>query len=121
MVTEAKSSQELQALLDAAVDGVVVIDHRFVDIGSANFTPLSHGVYDEINLFADSVPFAHSVEAEIARHCADSRVAESRLPYRKMFSGLDRSALAGVIFDGEAAKKDCNASPISRFRCFATT
>jgi two-component system sensor kinase FixL len=28
MVTETKSSQELQALLDAAVDGVVVIDHR---------------------------------------------------------------------------------------------
>jgi cardiolipin synthase len=73
---------------------VVVIDHRFVDIGSANFTPLSHGVYDEINLFADSVPFAHSVEAEIARHCADSRVAESRLSYRKMFSGLERAIMA---------------------------
>jgi two-component system, LuxR family, sensor kinase FixL len=28
MVTETKSSQELQALLDAAVDGVIVIDHR---------------------------------------------------------------------------------------------
>jgi two-component system sensor kinase FixL len=28
MATEAKSSKELQALLDAAVDGVVVIDHR---------------------------------------------------------------------------------------------
>ncbi|HEX4420011.1 MAG TPA: phosphatidylserine/phosphatidylglycerophosphate/cardiolipin synthase family protein [Kofleriaceae bacterium] len=73
---------------------VVVIDHRFVDIGSANFTPLSHGVYDEINLFADSAPFARSVEVEIARHCEDSRVAESRLSYRKMFSGLERAIMA---------------------------
>ncbi|HEY0189496.1 MAG TPA: phosphatidylserine/phosphatidylglycerophosphate/cardiolipin synthase family protein [Kofleriaceae bacterium] len=73
---------------------VVVIDHRFVDIGSANFTPLSHGVYDEINLFADSAPFAHAVEAEIGRHCEDSRVAESRLSYRKMFSGLERAIMA---------------------------
>ncbi|HET9621724.1 MAG TPA: phosphatidylserine/phosphatidylglycerophosphate/cardiolipin synthase family protein [Kofleriaceae bacterium] len=73
---------------------VVVIDHRFVDIGSANFTPLSHGVYDEINLFADSAPFARAVEAEIASHCDDSRVAESRLTYRKMFSGLERAIMA---------------------------
>lgn len=73
---------------------VVVIDHRYVDIGSANFTPLSHGVYDEINLYADSAPFAREVEAEIARHCEDSRVAESRLSYRKMFSGLERAIMA---------------------------
>src|SRR6185503_17099912 len=65
---------------------VVVIDHRFCDIGSANFTPLSHGVYDEINLFVDNAPFARAVEAEIARHCEHSRVAESRLSYRRMYS-----------------------------------
>jgi cardiolipin synthase len=73
---------------------VVVIDHRFCDIGSANFTSLSHGVYDEINLFADSAPFARAVEAEIASHCEDSRIAESRLPYRKMVSGLERAIMA---------------------------
>jgi cardiolipin synthase len=73
---------------------VVVIDHRFCDIGSANFTSLSHGVYDEINLFADSAPFARAVEAEIASHCEDSRVAESRLSYRKMYSGLERAIMA---------------------------
>jgi cardiolipin synthase A/B len=73
---------------------VVVIDHRFCDLGSANFTPLSHGVYDEINLFVDSEPFAHAVEAEIARHCEDSRIADSRLSYRRMFSGLERAVMA---------------------------
>ena len=73
---------------------VVVIDHRFCDLGSANFTPLSHGVYDEINLFVDSEAFAAAVEAEIAAHCADSRVAESRLTYRRVYSGLERAIMA---------------------------
>lgn len=73
---------------------VVVIDHRFCDIGSANFTPLSHGVYDEINLFADDPTFALAVEAEIARHCENSRPAEPRLTYRKMYSGLERAIMA---------------------------
>jgi cardiolipin synthase len=73
---------------------VVVIDHRWSDVGSANFTPLSHGVYDEINLYADCEPFARALEAEIATHCADGRVADARLTYRKMFSGLERAIIA---------------------------
>jgi cardiolipin synthase len=73
---------------------VVVIDHRFCDIGSANFTPLSHGVYDEINLYVDDPPFARAVEAEIAGHCEHSRVADSRLSYRRMYSGLERAIMA---------------------------
>lgn len=73
---------------------VVVIDHRYSDVGSANFTSLSHGVYDEINLYADCEPFALALEAEIATHCEDGRTADSRLSYRKMFSGLERAIIA---------------------------
>ncbi len=73
---------------------VVVIDHRFGDVGSANFTSLSHGVYDEINLYADTAPFALALEAEIARHCADGRVVDQRLSYRRMYSGLERAIIA---------------------------
>jgi cardiolipin synthase len=73
---------------------VVVIDHRFADVGSANFTALSHGVYDEINLFAHSEPFAQELEAEIARHCDDGVVVDQRLGYRKMFSGIERAIVA---------------------------
>lgn len=73
---------------------VVVIDHRWSDVGSANFTPLSHGVYDEINLYADCEPFARALEAEIASHCTDGRIADSRLTYRKMYSGLERAIIA---------------------------
>ena len=73
---------------------VVVIDHRWSDVGSANFTPLSHGVYDEINLYADCEPFARALEAEIEAHCEDGRIADSRLSYRKMYSGLERAIIA---------------------------
>lgn len=73
---------------------VVVIDHRFSDVGSANFTSLSHGVYDEINLYADSTEFALALEAEIASHCEDGRIADSRLSYRKMYSVTERAIMA---------------------------
>ena len=73
---------------------VVVIDHRFSDVGSANFTSLSHGVYDEINLYADSELFACALEAEIARHCEHAQIAEQRLRYRKMYSGVERAIIA---------------------------
>ncbi len=73
---------------------VVVIDHRFSDVGSANFTSLSHGVYDEINLYADSEPFARALEAEIESHCEGAQLAERGLRYRKMYSGLERAIMA---------------------------
>lgn len=73
---------------------VVVIDHRFCDVGSANFTSLSHGVYDEINLFADCEPFARAIEAEIETHCQNGREVDSRLKVRRMYSGLERAIMA---------------------------
>ncbi|HSK04091.1 MAG TPA: phosphatidylserine/phosphatidylglycerophosphate/cardiolipin synthase family protein [Kofleriaceae bacterium] len=73
---------------------VVVIDHRFCDVGSANFTSLSHGVYDEINLYADCAPFARALEAEIERHCEDAKIADQRLRYRRMYSGFERAIIA---------------------------
>jgi cardiolipin synthase len=73
---------------------VVVIDHRWSDVGSANFTSLSHGVYDEINLYADCEPFARALETEIDAHCADGAVADTRLRYRRMYSGVERAIIA---------------------------
>lgn len=73
----------------------VVIDHRYVDVGSANFTSLSHGVYDEINLYADCEPFAEALEAEIRAHCEENgRIASERPTYRKLYSGLERAIMA---------------------------
>ena len=49
-----------------------MVDHRWADVGSANFASLSHGVYDEINLYADSEAFAVALEEEIESHCVES-------------------------------------------------
>lgn len=73
---------------------VVVIDHRWSDVGSANFTALSHGVYDEINLYADSAPFARALEAEVGSHCEEGRVVDAKLRWRRAYSGLERAIVA---------------------------
>lgn len=73
---------------------VVVIDHRWSDVGSANFTALSHGVYDEINLYADSESFARALEAEIDSHCADGRIVDQKLTWKRAFSGLEAAIVA---------------------------
>jgi cardiolipin synthase len=73
---------------------VVVIDNRFADVGSATFTSLSHGVYDEINLFADCEPFARAIEAEIEAHCQIGREVDTHLKGRLMYSGLERAIIA---------------------------
>jgi cardiolipin synthase len=73
---------------------VVVIDHRWSDVGSANFTALSHGVYDEINLYADNAAFARALEDEIETHCEDGLVVDSKLRWKRAFSGLERAIVA---------------------------
>ncbi len=73
---------------------VVVIDHRFADVGSANFTRLSHGVYDEINLYADNETFACALEDEIARHCVEGHMVTHRVGYRRTFNAVERAIVA---------------------------
>ncbi len=73
---------------------VVVIDHRVVDIGSANFTRISHGVYDEVNLYADHARFALAVEREIALHAAEGVVVDERLRYRRLAGGVEMAIMA---------------------------
>ncbi len=72
----------------------VVIDHHVVDVGSANFTPLSHGVYDEINLYADHAGFALALEAEIARHASEGVVVDDKVGYRRVRSGIEKMLVA---------------------------
>lgn len=71
-----------------------VIDRRVVDIGSANFTRLSHGVYDEINLYADHAPFARAIEDEIAAHCAEGLVVYERVGYRRLAGQVEKAIVA---------------------------
>jgi cardiolipin synthase len=94
-LTGAPDNLEIVLLPRMVHSKVVVIDHRWSDVGSANFTPLSHGVYDEINLYADSAPFARALEAEVDRHCDDGgRIVDQKLRWRRAYSGFERAIMA---------------------------
>jgi phosphatidylserine/phosphatidylglycerophosphate/cardiolipin synthase-like enzyme len=73
---------------------VTVIDRHVVDIGSANFTRLSHGVYDEINLYADHAPFARAIEREIAHHCTEGLLVDDRVGYRRVGVQVEKAIVA---------------------------
>jgi cardiolipin synthase len=73
---------------------VVVGDQRFVDVGSANFTPLSHGVYDEINIHIDHRRFARELEAAIHAHCAVGQEVGPRVRYRRIHFQVERAIVA---------------------------
>ncbi len=73
---------------------IVIADGCIADVGSANFTPLSHGVYDEINLYAVEEGFARAVEAAIEVHCEEGERVEGRLGYRRLHSQLERVIMA---------------------------
>ncbi len=73
---------------------VVVRDGRYTDIGSANFTPLSHGVYDEINVHVDDAGFATDITAAVAGHLAEGEVVGPRVRYRPIFFHVERAIVA---------------------------
>jgi cardiolipin synthase len=73
---------------------VVVRDGRWTDIGSANFTPLSHGVYDEINVHVDDPAFARSVEEAIDAHCWEGELASERVGYNRIYYNIERAIVA---------------------------
>lgn len=72
----------------------VVVDSRRSDIGSANFTPLSHGVYDEINMYVNDADFAQRLEEVALAHCTEGRVVSERVGYRRFASQVERAIVA---------------------------
>jgi len=72
----------------------VVVDGQWSDVGSANFTPLSHGVYDEINMYVNDVDFALRLEEVALAHCGEGQVVTDRLAYGRFASGVERAVMA---------------------------
>lgn len=70
---------------------VVVVDGRYCDIGSANFTRLSHGVYDEINVYLDDEAFAEQVAGTTLAHCAEAEPAGPRIDYNVLYFHVERA------------------------------
>ena len=62
----------------------MVVDGERVDLGSANFTPLSHGGYEEVNLYACDRALARAVEAAIERDMKDGRRVQYPVPHHRL-------------------------------------
>lgn len=73
---------------------VVVVDGTLCDVGSANFTRLSHGVYDEVNLYVRDEGLASRLEALIEQRRLESHFAGPRVPYGKLRSQFERAFIA---------------------------
>ncbi len=67
----------------------IVGDGQWVDLGSTNFTRLSHGGYQELNLFSSDAPFAQEVERAIEREAEDGTPARLPLDYRRWRLGWE--------------------------------
>ncbi|HEY4186927.1 MAG TPA: phosphatidylserine/phosphatidylglycerophosphate/cardiolipin synthase family protein [Polyangia bacterium] len=72
----------------------IVVDGERVDIGSANFTRLSHGGYEEVNLYCQDRAFALSVEAAIEKDIEDSQPARHPVPHSPVNALIERAISA---------------------------
>jgi cardiolipin synthase len=61
---------------------VLVGDGEWVDLGSTNFTRLSHGGYEEVDVFCRDRMFARRVEQAIEQEARDGTPARLPLDYR---------------------------------------
>ncbi|MCG8556670.1 MAG: phosphatidylserine/phosphatidylglycerophosphate/cardiolipin synthase family protein [Proteobacteria bacterium] len=84
---------------------VMVVDHAIVEIGSANFTPISHGTYEEVDLYLRDHEFARIVEAAIERHSAGAAVYGARIPYNRVYQLFERSIVAYQARNGQRAPR----------------
>ena len=69
----------------------IVVDGQVVDIGSANFTPLSHGGYEEVDLYARNRVLARAVEESIERDGRDAVEAHPPITFRRSYAFIERA------------------------------
>jgi cardiolipin synthase len=69
----------------------IVADGERVDIGSANFTRLSHGGYEEVNLYCRHPGFAREVERAILEDAKAGERALRPVRYRRAYAVVERA------------------------------
>jgi cardiolipin synthase len=82
---------------------IIVIDGRIVDVGSANFTLLSHETYHELDAYVQDPRFGHAVEAVLAAHVRQSRRVTPRASFNRVRAFAERTA---VRYHVRTAKKE---------------
>ncbi len=73
---------------------VIVVDGHIVELGSANFTRISHGTYDETDLYVRDDTFAAGVEAAVQEHAAQGRRVTGRVPFSRLYATVERLIMA---------------------------
>jgi phosphatidylserine/phosphatidylglycerophosphate/cardiolipin synthase-like enzyme len=63
-------------------------------VGSANFTPLSHGVYDEVNLYVNETRFAQQLQAALRMRAAEATPLVHRFETRPAALWAERAVVA---------------------------
>lgn len=92
LLRETRSPDHLDVwLLDHDVHSkVVIVDAESVDLGSANFSPLSHGFYDELNVHLRDRAVAQEIQAELLDHRAFGQRVRGGLPHIRPFAKIER-------------------------------
>jgi cardiolipin synthase len=72
----------------------IVGDGEWVDLGSANFTLLSHGDYEEVDLYCRDRLFAKRVEQAIYDDARAGEIARLPLPYSRVYLAAERAVSA---------------------------
>jgi cardiolipin synthase len=68
---------------------VVVVDEEVVDLGSANFTPLSHGVYDELDVHVRDRAFAQGVSGVLEQHAGEGEHLRGRVHHDRVKAAIE--------------------------------
>jgi cardiolipin synthase len=69
----------------------IVGDGEWVDVGSTNFTALSHRAYEEVDVFSRDADLARAVEAAIERDINGAQPARLPLQYRPIYVVIERA------------------------------
>ena len=73
---------------------VIVIDGAIVDLGSTNFTRLSHGGYDEVDVYVRDPGLAQAIEEAVERHVAGGRLIVGRVPFNRLRAAVEAAVAA---------------------------
>jgi phosphatidylserine/phosphatidylglycerophosphate/cardiolipin synthase-like enzyme len=90
----------------------VVADGKVVQIGSANFTQISHATYAEVDLFARDAALAGAVEQAIFAEMAAGEPQAARIPYRKPYFYVERAILRYQSRERKGVRVELPAAPI---------
>lgn len=83
----------------------IVIDGRVCDVGSANFTPLSHGVYDEVNVFVNDPAFARKVQEALRARAEEAVTPSGRIATAKTVLLVERAVVAYMARRARKARR----------------